>query len=150
MSNSNYGIGGIERKVEVNEAIGDLSPNRTLIVEKLTDEDPVTPEITEGLTTINEVFDFFKPDSKVEFETADGATQKETLKFSNLGDFGAKGITTQSTYLKGLALEKEQYDKIVKQLRTNKLLANALGDPNSRKDFVNSLKALIEELEEAE
>ena len=40
----NYGIGGNEVEVDANESIADIPSNRTLMVQKLTDEAPVTPE----------------------------------------------------------------------------------------------------------
>lgn len=36
----NYGIGGNEVKVDANESIAEIPSNRTLIVQKLTDEAP--------------------------------------------------------------------------------------------------------------
>jgi len=83
------------------------------------------------------------------FETEDGVIRKETLYFKNLGDFGIKGITTQSNFLNDLTMKKEQYQKIIRQLKTNKLLKQALADPAFKKSFLDSLHALIRELEEA-
>ena len=40
----NYGIGGNEVKVNANESIAEIPSNRTLIVQKLTDEAPAAPE----------------------------------------------------------------------------------------------------------
>lgn len=45
MSMYNYGIGGNEVKVDANESIAEIPSNRTLIVQKLTDEDPVRPRV---------------------------------------------------------------------------------------------------------
>lgn len=39
----NYGIGGNEVKVDANESIAEIPSNRTLIVQKLTDEAPAAP-----------------------------------------------------------------------------------------------------------
>ena len=39
-----YGIGGNEVNVDANESIADIPSNRTLLVQKLTDEAPVSPE----------------------------------------------------------------------------------------------------------
>lgn len=52
----NYGIGGNEVKVDANESIAEIPPNRTLIVQKLTDEAPAAPESVYGLETIEDVF----------------------------------------------------------------------------------------------
>lgn len=45
----NYGIGGNEVKVDANESIAEIPSNRTLIVQKLTDEAPAAPESVYGL-----------------------------------------------------------------------------------------------------
>lgn len=52
----NYGIGGNEVKVDANESIAEIPSNRTLIVQKLTDEAPAAPESVYGLETIEDVF----------------------------------------------------------------------------------------------
>jgi hypothetical protein len=93
-----------------------------LFAQKLTAEDPVKPELVEGLTTVEKVFEHYKPEIKVDFEDADGAIKMENLKFKKFRRFGTKGITGQSNFLTGLETEKDQYQKIVKQLKTNKIL----------------------------
>ncbi|MRI00647.1 hypothetical protein GH721_08930 [Kriegella sp. EG-1] len=143
-----YGIGGTEVKADANEAFAEIPQNRTLMVEKLTNDPPVKPEILTGLKTIDEVFEHFKPDVEVEFENADGVGVNETLKFQNLGDFGAKGITRQSDFLKNLDAEKDQYIKIAKQLKTNKILKSAIADPEAKQSVLDAIRALLTELEE--
>lgn len=143
-----YGIGGTEVKSDANEAFAEIPQNRTLMVEKLTNDPPVKPEILTGLKTIDEVFEHFNPEVEVEFENADGVGVKETLKFKNLGDFGAKGITRQSKFLKDLDTEKDQYVKISKQLKTNKLLKSAIADPEAKQSILDAIRALLTELEE--
>ncbi|WP_449399654.1 hypothetical protein [Chryseobacterium wanjuense] len=145
---SNKGIGGNEVPRDANEAIAEIPQNRTLIAHKLTANDPVKPELVEGLTTIEKVFEHFKPEFKVDFEDADGAIRMEPLRFKNLGDFGTKGITGQSNFLSGLETEKDQYQKIIKQLKTNKILKAALEDPEAKKALYDTLQSLIKELEE--
>ncbi len=147
MSNT-YGLGGTEVKLDANEAIQEIPQNKTLFVEKLTSDTPVKPEIVKGLKTIEEVFDHYKPQVNMEFETAEGTTKKETLAFKNLGDFGIKGITNQSAFLKDLSTEKDQYIKIIKQLKTNKILKAALTDDEAKSALKSAIKGLIEELNE--
>ena len=142
-----YGIGGTEVKTDANEAFAEIPQNRTLMVEKLTNDPPVKPVIQKGLKTVEEVFEHFKPEVDVEFEDLDGVSKKETLKFGNLGDFGAKGITRQSNFLKDLDTEKDQYVKIVKQLKTNKILKTAITDPEAKQSLLDSIRALLTEME---
>lgn len=142
-----YGLGGNEVQSDANEAIQEIPQNRTLLVEKLTQDQPIKPVITEGLTTVENVFEHFKPAVEVDFESQEGISRKETLRFENLGDFGAAGITRQSSFLKNLNTEKDQYVKIIKQLKTNKILKTALTDPEAKQALMESLKALISEIE---
>ena len=143
-----YGIGGTEVKLDANEAFADIPRNRTLLVEKLTNDPAIKPVVQTGLKTIEEVFEHYKPEVEVEFETSEGVGKKEMLKFSNLGDFGAKGITRQSSFLKDLDTEKDQYIKVVKQLKTNKILKTAIADPDAKQALLDAIRALLTEIEE--
>jgi hypothetical protein len=143
---SNFGIGGNEVPLDASEAILEIAQNRTLIAQKLTGQAPVKPEVVEGLNTIEQVFEHFKPGVKVGFEDAEGATKHEELKFKNLGDFGIKGVTSQSKFLADLQMEKEQYQKIIKQLKTNKILKTALEDPDAKDALIETIEGLINEL----
>ncbi|MCG8697422.1 MAG: hypothetical protein MI922_05160, partial [Bacteroidales bacterium] len=122
---STYGIGGNEVKQDASEAIHEIPQNKTLVVEKLSSTTPVKPEIVSGLKTVEEVFDHFKPKIDVEFEGTEGEPVKEEIGFNNLGDFGLKGITHKSQFLQQLTHESEEYRKLIKQLKTNKILKAA-------------------------
>jgi hypothetical protein len=143
-----YSIGGTVQETEAFEAFADIPQNRVLLAEKLTAHAPIKPEIVEGLTNPEQVFAHFKPNIQIDFETEAGTLRNETLEFQNLGDFGIKGITAQSSFLKELTLKKEQYQKMVKQLKTNKLLKQALSDKQTKESLINALNILIKELEE--
>lgn len=144
---NNYGIGGNEVKTDASEAFGDIPQNRTLMAEKLTKDTPVKPEVVHGLQTIEQVFAHYKPDLTVDFEDADGVSRKETLRFGNLGDFGTRGITAQSEFLKDNAAQKDEYFKIIKQLKSNKILKTALADPDAKKALLDAIKGMAAELE---
>ncbi len=144
-----YGIGGTEVKGDASEAILDIPQNRTLLCEKLTADESIRPEIVEDLKTIDDVFEHFSPQVDLEFETSDGVTKEETLSFKGLSDFGIKGITAQSEFLRDLTTEKELYQKIIKQLKSNKLLHKALDNAESKATLINVIYALIKELEDS-
>ncbi|GAB3203336.1 hypothetical protein ABID22_000894 [Pontibacter aydingkolensis] len=131
------------------EAITQISSNRTLLVQQLTTK-PTKPEPVTGLKTVDEVFQHFKPSVKVEFETPEGKTTNEELKFNNLGDFGKDGLISQSEFLTETKEQQETYQKIAKQLRTNKILKSALQNPETRQAFMQSIEALIQEIDEAD
>lgn len=141
-----YGIGGVEVKTDAFEAFADIPQNRVLLAEKLTKDPPVKPEIVTGLTDIDSVFEHFGPEVEMSFETEEGALRRETLRFEGLENFGTKGITAQSPYLNELDWKQEQYHKIIRQLKTNKLLKQALANAESKEALIKSLQALIAEL----
>ena len=145
-----YSIGGQEVKGDASEAISDIPQNRTLLAEKLTEDAPVKPEIVDGLKNIDEVFDHFKPVVEVDFEDSEGGSKKESLQFGGLSDFGVKGITAQSEFLNDLSSQKEQSLKIIKQLKSNKMLRKALENEESKAALLNSMYALIKEIEDAQ
>ncbi len=145
---SMYGIGGTEVKQDASEAFSDIAQNRSIILEKLTKDAPIKPEFVSGLTNIEAVFENFEPEVEVEFADNEGATKNEKLNFSNLGDFGVKGITAQSDFLKDLTAQKEQNYKMIKQLKTNKLLRQAIEGEESRVALINAMNALIKELDQ--
>lgn len=133
----------------VGEGFVEISPNKTLFVQKLTNEPPIKPEIVEDLQTVEQVFDYFKPNCDVELDREDGSTLKENFAFAGLGDFDIKNITNRSDYLKNLSLENDAYLKIIKQLKSNKSLKNIIENPETKQAFVNALRALVAELDEA-
>ncbi|MGB0879341.1 MAG: hypothetical protein ACPGTO_02105 [Polaribacter sp.] len=146
MSDTTYGLGGNEVKRESIEALQEIPQNRTLMIEKLTEFPPVKPEMVKGLKSINEAFEHFDPTADVTYTDSEGMESKETLRFRTVGDFGKNGITNQSEFLKDLDTEKKQYLKVVKQLKTNKILRLALADPDAKKALLDTIDGLLEEL----
>jgi len=143
-----YDIGGSEVKGDASEAMSELPQNRTFMVEKLTKDPPIKPEVVEGLKSVDEVFEHFSPSVEMEFHDSEGGSRKETLHFKNLGDFGIKGITNQSEFLMNLTAQKEQNQKIIKQLKTNKLLQKAVEKEEYKAALLNAINALIKELKD--
>ena len=145
-----YGIGGNEVKVDANESIADIPSNRTLLVQKLTDDAPVSPEAVYGLQPVEEVFEHFSPSVELEMQNEKGEDVNETMAFKNLGDFNAKSIKEHSEFLSRLDVEKEQNIKIARQLSSNKALLKALKDPETRQAIIDLLEASVDEIKNAE
>jgi hypothetical protein len=146
-----YGIGGEERKANnAAEAISDIPLNRTLFVEKLTYDPAYKPEVVHDLKTIDEVFQNYQPEVEMEFETEEGSSVNEVLRFQSLSHFGKQGIIAQSPFLQNLNAEVNDLQKIIKQLKSNKILKTLLENPEAKENYLASLKALVQELEDAE
>ena len=56
-------------KIDASEGIAEIPQNRTLLVEQLTKDEPVAPEVVAGLTNIDEVFAHFRPERKISVST---------------------------------------------------------------------------------
>lgn len=144
----NYEIGGNERKIDTSEAFAEIAHNKTLFVQKLTDNEPIKPEKVEGLKTVKEVFEHYKPNVRVAFEKQDGSPVSETLNFQDLGDFGVKSIINQSNYLSDVNIEREMALNVIKQLKSNKTLKATLDDEETKSAFISALKNFVDELEQ--
>ncbi|MFO7613415.1 MAG: hypothetical protein R6W71_02115 [Bacteroidales bacterium] len=133
--------------VEVNESVIEFPQNRTFLTEQLTYEEPTKPEIVRNLKSVDDVFEHYKPKVDVEFQDSEGASKKETLAFKTLADFGVKGLTAQSAFLQELDIQKEEYQKIIKQMKSNKQLRQAISDLETKQALLNTILALLKELE---
>ena len=145
-----YGIGGNEVNVDANESIADIPSNRTLLVQKLTDEAPVSPETVYGLPTVEDVFEHFSPSVNVEMQDDNGEDVLETMRFKNLGDFNADKLKENSAFLSKLDVEKEQNIKIARQLSSNKALLKALANPETRQAILDLLQSSLDEVNNAD
>lgn len=146
MSMYNYGIGGNEVKKDASEAISNIPSNRTLLIQKLTNEAPVAPEAVYKLETVEAVFEKFAPKLDIEFQDETGTDVKETINFRNLGDFNPKAIQENSQFLNKLNVEKEQNTKIVRQLTSNRALKKALDNPDTRAAIIEALESSLGEI----
>ena len=142
----NYEIGGNEVKQDAMEGIADIPQNRTMFIGQLTSEEPVSPEAVGDMKTIEDVYAAFQPNVDVEFENEEGEPVKENFRFSNTADFQVKKMTENSSFLNNLSVQKEFYEKLVKQLRSNKVLQRALENQESRQAMVDALTQLQNEL----
>jgi hypothetical protein len=143
-----YGLGGTERKKEgASEAFAEIQMNRTMFVQQLTAEEAYIPDVVQGLDSVDKVFDHFKPNLDISFEDEQGGSVNENIAFHNLGDFGAKGITNQSKFLQDLNVKTEQYAKFVKNLKSSKPLQAVLANPEMKEAYLNTLYAMIAEIE---
>lgn len=143
----NYDLGGNAMDVEVSEAMAEIAPNKTLFIQKLTADEPFKPQVV-NIQSVQQAFEYFKPNVDVEFSKQDGTTVKENLRFTDVGSFALKSVVNESKYLKNVSSEHEAYLKIMKQLKTNKALKTVVENPETKEAFVNALRALAIELEE--
>lgn len=143
------GIGGNAVEQEANEGIADIPGNRTLMVNQMTAEEPGVPEIVDHLYTIEDVFKYFDPNIDVNFLDKEGQDVTENFQFSNVGDFSVKSMTQRSPFLNNLSIRKEFYEKVVKQLRSNKVLQSVIANNDTKAAMLIILKELKKQVEES-
>ena len=143
------GIGGNAVEQEANEGIADIPGNRTLMVNQMTAEEPGVPEIVDHLYTIEDVFKYFDPNIDVNFLDKEGQDVTENFQFSNVGDFSVKSMTQLSPFLNNLSIRKEFYEKVVKQLRSNKVLQRVIANNDTKAAMLIILKELKKQVEES-
>lgn len=143
------GIGGNAVEQEANEGIADIPGNRTLMVNQMTAEEPGVPEIVDHLYTIEDVFKYFDPNIDVNFLDKEGQDVTENFQFSNVGDFSVKSMTQRSPFLDNLSIRKEFYEKVVKQLRSNKVLQRVIANNDTKAAMLIILKELKKQVEES-
>ena len=143
------GIGGNAVEQEANEGIADIPGNRTLMVNQMTAEEPGVPEIVDHLYTIEDVFKYFDPNIDVNFLDKEGQDVTENFQFINVGDFSVKSMTQRSPFLNNLSIRKEFYEKVVKQLRSNKVLQRVIANNDTKAAMLIILKELKKQVEES-
>lgn len=149
MIDDNIGIGGNAVEQEANEGIADIPGNRTLMVNQMTAEEPGVPEIVDHLYTIEDVFKYFDPNIDVNFQDKEGQDVTENFQFANVGDFSVKSMTQRSPFLNNLSIRKEFYEKVVKQLRSNKVLQRVIANNDTKTAMLIILKELRKQVEES-
>jgi len=145
-----FEIGGNEIKPESAEGIISIPFNRTLLAQKLTQQAPINPETVYGLKTVGAVFEHFKPEVEVEMESVEGMPVKETMRFLSVADFRVKEMVAQSPFLRSLDAQYQEYTQISRRLQGHRILQTALSNPDTKAALIETLQALIAELDQNE
>lgn len=133
---------------ETVDGIIEFPQNKTLYVDQFTDMAPVKPGDVFQPETMDDVFNFYKPEKKnVKMLDLEGKPVKENFKFNAIKDFDDKELIKQSPYLAQQKSAVDSYKTIEQQLIKNKVLRRAYENEESRKHLIVALQALLAELE---
>lgn len=147
MAIENIQLGGNIVREESEQGITKIPENRTLMANLLTDEEPIIPEIVEGLKTSEEVFNYFRPNVDITFQNREGQPVIEHFDFRHVADFAVKTMTEKSPYLSKLSEDKEFFEKAMKSLRSNAPLLRAIANADTKAAMIIILKHFRNELE---
>lgn len=133
---------------EAVDGIIEFPQNKTLYVDQFTDMAPVKPGDVFQPETMEDVFNFYKPEKKnVQMLDLEGKPVKENFKFNAIKDFDDKELIKQSPYLAQQKSAVDSYKTIEQKLIKNKVLRRAYENEESRKHLIVALQALLAELE---
>lgn len=133
---------------EAVDGIIEFPQNKTLYIDQFTDMAPVKPGDVFQPETMEDVFNFYKPEKKnVQMLDLEGKPVKENFKFNAIKDFDDKELIKQSPYLAQQKSAVDSYKTIEQQLIKNKILRRAYENEESRKHLIVALQALLAELE---
>lgn len=129
------------------EFFAKISQNRTLFVEHLTTESSVRPQVVYGLQTIDQVFDYYKPQVIVNVADTDGGMVEETILFNSIDCFNVLAIAKKSKATQQLQDRRDAAYEALHQLQKNQSLNKLLEDDEGKASFTTLVDLLIEALE---
>jgi len=142
-----YQIGANINEKDAPQGVKLVPDNKTIIALPLNDDPDDTADPTR-LKSMKEIFAHYKPEREIVLNTKDGESEEMTLKFNRLKDFTKDGIIDKSPLLQSLQEEEGIYAKFADVIQNNEKLRGVLANQEHKKEFVDLLEALIEELNE--
>ena len=135
---------------ETGGKVNAISQNKTLYIGQFSDQ-VNEPELFQEAQTISDVFENFKPNVDVEFQTEDGDFVQENLSFKEMKDFeinnGSGQLVQNSSYLLSVKNNADANAKMRKNIEQNKRLRDIIGNTESKEELRNVLQNLLDELE---
>lgn len=132
---------------EIPPSLSPISQNKTLYIGKFNDEMMQEPDAVEGLESVADVLERYKPEATVTLEGLDGMQSNETFEFRRMGDFTQEGLVEQSPMLRELTAQMRNLQKLDRHLRSNKLLQMALQNPQAKSIVLDMIQQMINELD---
>lgn len=130
----------------ISETFNAIAANRTLIACRLTGAEVVKPEIVQGLHTLAEVFDHYRPVLFFSFEDRKDIIRSEELTFRSVEDFSPDCLNRNSVFLKRKKIQIQTCLKLAALLKSNQELREALTDKKKREAFQVLVKTMIADL----
>jgi len=143
-----YQIGATIETQERGADVNIVPDNKTLIALPLNDDPDIEADPTR-LKNMKEVFENYKPKVEVDLKNLEGEADMVELKFSALRDFNKDGIIKQAPVLQDLQQQEETYARYIDIINNNEKLRSILGDPEMKKEFLELVDMLVEELDES-
>lgn len=128
------------------ESIYEMSKNKTLFAEKLTLETPLKPQVVHNLPNVEAVFKYYQPTANLLFETEEGQSSSETIKFHAVEDFSVEAIVQKSSVLKTIVFQKETYFKLAHLIASDENLQHILNSAEEKQVLLQWLSQAINDL----
>ena len=135
---------------ETGGKVNAISQNKTLYIGQFSDQ-VTEPELFQEAQTIQDVFQKFKPQVAVEFQTENGDYVEETLSFNEMKDFeinnGSGQLVQNSSFLLSVKNNIDANAKMRKHIEQNKRLRDIIGQTDTKEELRYILQNLLDELE---
>ena len=144
-----HSIGANVYEKDAPQGVKIVPDNKTLMAMQFNDEpdDEINPV---RIKNMKELFAQYQPSKEVVLKSSDGESEEKVFKFNNLKDFTKDGIIEQSEVLQQLQEQENVYARLVDVMKNNDNLRNVVSNDDTKKDFIELLGTLIEELTETE
>jgi len=141
-----YQLGGNINEKDPPKGVKIVPDNKTLIVMPFNEDhdsevDPVR------LKSLKDIFEYYQPEKEVETKDIEDNAEEFTLKFSSLKDFSKEGIVNQIPMLTQLEEQEKLYARFTDILEYNQKLRSVITNEDKKKEFIDLLELLIQEIE---
>lgn len=139
--------------VDAQDGIIEFPQNRTLYADQFTENVMGGKKDRVGFSPkcLEDVFEYYQPSkSEIPLDIEGDGTTYEDFSFKSIKDFEDDQLIEQSELLSSEKGKLDAYNAVIHQLEKNKTLRNALKDEAAKNNLKNALKALANEIEDAE
>ena len=140
-----HSIGANIEEADAPQSVKVVPDNKTLMALQFNDEPDEEIEPVR-LKSMKEIFAHYQPSREVELKNAEGDVEEKVLKFNSLKDFTKDGIIGQSTVLQDLQEQEVVYSRLLDVLKNNDKLHTVVSNEEHKKEFIELIEILIEEL----
>jgi hypothetical protein len=123
--------------------ISHMPANKVLFIQQLTAEPPIRPMLVPGLSSIQEVIEFYKPSSQAILNNFKGEKCEETLHFESMADFSPFMQADKIACIKKVELIKMEARKLAERLKVSVLFKSLMASPEEHRAFTQRLRSAI-------
>lgn len=132
----------------VTKTVAILSDDRTIMALQLNENPDIVEVNPVEISSEKQAYEHFKPEIKISLKKLDGEeATDQVLKYKSLQDFDKYEIIDRTPILKELDDQRDFYGNLSQTLSNDQKLREVLSNPEQKKELLDLINILIEELE---